>query len=588
MGSAVFKLSIPLHTAPASTARKPLYISPNTQSISIAAGPQGGPAATPVIANITTSDPSCTQLNDTLTCAITAAAPVGDDTFTVITYAGQNGSGSVLSSATVTGTVNAGQANSIPLTLNGTVASMSLTIINGNNVVPGGFPATLQVVVNGYDASGATIVGPGSYTNPIVLINADTSGVTQLSETAVYTPSDVVTLSYNPTDANGGVLNAPGPGETTISATAAGVQTVTATFQTITDRFFGYNHARTLTGTATVTTVTYNGSASPSPNPSTWSYTINDALTVHGNTTANGVSGLLDSNEVLTYTQTAPATSPPVTETLTRDTYRGGTLTPGSPFFLYDYAETESDANSGAVTSPLTSYVAGSTLATWSWPTSGPMWQIDVLPHTSTNWSNTLVPFTETWTGSQIATAAWHSDGTTTFNQTVPSVVNQYQNDDGSASRLTGGISTSIGLESGGTFPVVIATTSPSPGPTSSYTPSAAWLPGGAAPVTLPVYKRTIVEAPGSVPGGCVGAGVVTGTVWAILDQETWLRLPIFQYRTSTRTDYFVDGVGIVCETATEVENNYRFTTGVLSSQTTITTQYGVSNTGSLGLVRRR
>ena len=34
MGSAVFKLSIPLHTEPASTARKPLYISPNTQSIS--------------------------------------------------------------------------------------------------------------------------------------------------------------------------------------------------------------------------------------------------------------------------------------------------------------------------------------------------------------------------------------------------------------------------------------------------------------------------------------------------------------------------------------------------------------------------
>ena len=585
MSSAVFKLSIPLHAAPSSTARKPQYISPNTQSISIASGPQGGPAGTPVIANLTPSDPSCSQVENTLTCAITAAAPVGTDTFTVVTYSGQNATGSVLSSATVTGTVSAGEANSIPLTLNGTVASINLTIVGGFTTVPGGFPATLPVYVTAYDASGATIVGPGSYANPIALSNEDTSGVTQLSETTVNTPSDVVTLTYDPTDANGGVLNAPGPGETTISATAAGVQTVTATFQTITDRFFGYNHARTFTGSATVTTVTYNASASPSPNPSTWSYTIADVLTVHGNTIANGASGLLDSNEVITYTQTAPATSSPV-ETLTRDTYRGGPLT--VPFVLYDYAETESDAYSGTGSSPLTGYDAGSTLATYTWPNSGTMWQDDVLPHRSTNWSDTGVPFIETWTGSQVATANWNADGTTTFNQTVPSIVSQLQNADGSASKLSGGITTSVGLESGGTFPVAIETTSPTPGPTSTYTPTATWLPGGAAPVALPVYTRTLVESPGTIPGGCVGAGVATGAVWAISDQETWLRLPVFQYRTLTRTNYFVDGVGFVCETSTEVENNYRFTTGVISSQTTITSVYGVPGTGSLGLVRRR
>jgi hypothetical protein len=586
MSSAVFKLSIPLRTAPSSTARKPQYISPNTQSMTIAVGPQGGPAGPQVVANLTTSDPSCTQAGNTLTCAIAAAAPVGTDTFTIITYAGQNGTGSVLSSATVSGTVSLGQANSIPLTLNGTVASINLTIVGGLTSIPGGFPATVPVYVTAYDASGATIVGPGSYTNPITLSNQDTSGVTQLSETTVNTPSDNVTLTYNPTDANGGLLNAPGPGETTIGATAAGVQAVTATFQTITDRFFGYNHPRTLTGSATVTTITYNASATPSPNPSAWSYTINDVLTVHSNTTANGVSGLLDSNEVVTYTQTAPATSPPVVETVTRDTYRGGPL--AAPFVLYDYAETESDGNSSGVTSPLTGYDAGSTLVTYTWPNSGTMWQDDVLPHTSATWSNTEVPYTETWSGSQVATAMWNLNGTTSFIQTVPSAVTQYQNADGSASKFSGGVTTSVGLESGGTFPVAEETTSPAPGPTSTYTPSAAWLPGGAAPVTLPVYKRNYTEAPASVPGGCVGSGVVTGAVWAITDQETWLRLPVFQYRTTTRTDYFVDGVGFVCETSTEVENNYRFTTGVISSQTTITEMYGVPGTSSLGLVRRR
>jgi hypothetical protein len=587
MSSAVFRLSIPLHRAPASTARKPLYISPNTQSISITVGPQGGPAGTPVIADLTTSDPSCTQVNDTLTCAIAAAAPVGTDTFTIALYSGQGATGSVLSSATVNGTVVAGQANSIPLTLNGTVASISLSITNGNNVVPGGFATTLPVIITALDASGATIVGPGNYANPITLTNADTSGVTTLSATTVNSPSDVVTFAYNPTDANSGVLNINSlpVGATTISASAGGATGAQATFQYVADRFFGLNHARTFGGTANVTITTYNGSATPSPNPSAWSYTISGTLTVHGNATAQSITGLLDSTEQFSYAQTSPATSAPA-ETIVRDVYRGGQI---GGFNLYRYLQSEVDVNGGTIASPITGFPVGTTTSVITYPTTSPLWYEDVLPHQTTQWGNTGTPFSEVWTGAQVATGAWNADGTTTYSQTVPSISTQALHDDGSAVNYNGttGVTTSIGAPSGGNIPIAQETTSPAPGPTNNYTvPN--WYTTYVAAYTLPLLSESSNEAYGAIDPSCNVPGNVATSAWAIVRTQRWLRPPVFQFREITQTDYFATGgIGFVCETYLETDWNYRFGTGVLSSRKIITYVYGVQNAGALGIRRR-
>jgi streptogramin lyase len=67
-------------------------------------------------------------------------------------------------------------------------------------------------VVAARDASGAVIVGPGNYLQPITLSNNDTTGGTTLSKTTLTSPSDAVTLSYDGTSYVDPVISSsPGP-----------------------------------------------------------------------------------------------------------------------------------------------------------------------------------------------------------------------------------------------------------------------------------------------------------------------------------------------------------------------------------------
>gem|GEM_PF-815038 len=195
--SATFNILIPRSGA-RSSLRKPQYVSASTQSISI-----GINDATPVIANLTSTSPGCSSVSGGVQCTVPVSAPPGSDTFSVSTFDGPNATGNELSTASVTQTIVSGQDNPVNVTLDGVVAGIVLAL--QSTPPPEGSTATIGISVMARDADGNTIVGPGTYYNPISLTDTDSSGTTKLSTTTDSAPSTQVSLVYN-----GGALSSAG------------------------------------------------------------------------------------------------------------------------------------------------------------------------------------------------------------------------------------------------------------------------------------------------------------------------------------------------------------------------------------------
>jgi hypothetical protein len=209
--SVVVAIKIPGSTAASSSSvRHPLYVSPNTNSVAIAVN--GG---TSTVASLASGSANCTAgTGGARSCSVTVSAPVGADTFTETTYQSTNGTGAVLSQNTTSAKIVAGQANTVNLTLDGVVASISLSLNPASP--PTGTPATIALTVNFFDASGYGIIGSAPFANPITLTDSDTSKVTSLSKSTLGVPSDAtgITVAYT-----GGSLATPA----TFSASASGV-----------------------------------------------------------------------------------------------------------------------------------------------------------------------------------------------------------------------------------------------------------------------------------------------------------------------------------------------------------------------------
>jgi len=203
-GSAQFVLTIPPKTT-AAHRRRPAYVSPATQSLTIAFA-NNGPTYTMALS---ASSPNCVQQPSTsLVCTITASPPAGSWTVTVLTFASTDGTGTPLSRVTVPVTIVGGQENTVDLVLDGVATAVELVDTDvPRGTVPrihSGSATTLTLAVNAYDAGGALIVGPGSYSdksgNPITftLTDSDTSGATSVAPTTVSDPSsNLVKLTYN-------------------------------------------------------------------------------------------------------------------------------------------------------------------------------------------------------------------------------------------------------------------------------------------------------------------------------------------------------------------------------------------------------
>ncbi|HEX3468208.1 MAG TPA: hypothetical protein VHT05_09040, partial [Candidatus Elarobacter sp.] len=192
--SAVLRLVIPARTVQ----RIPRYVSPSSNSLSFAQ--TGGPTT---IAPIGPTSTNCTtDQTGKRTCTVTVSATSGtNQTFAIKTFASTNGTGTPLSAAMLVATIVPLELNTISATLNGVVAS--ITVSTGVMSLDYGVVGSTSVIVNALDASGNTIVGPGTYGdasgNPITIALADSDAThsATLSTATITAPGTTVTLHYN-------------------------------------------------------------------------------------------------------------------------------------------------------------------------------------------------------------------------------------------------------------------------------------------------------------------------------------------------------------------------------------------------------
>ena len=188
--SVTFQMQWAPASASASSAfrRSPKYLAPTALSVSITvvSAPSPWTSATPIV-----------EVLNNPTSTITFSAPTGLDTFLITTFDEPGALGNVLSKAYVTQTVSASSANVLAATLDGVIASLTLSV---SPLQPtAGTASTMTVSATAYDADSNAIVGPGAYAAPIALSIVDpaNSGTLSLSTGVLQQPGATSTLSYN-------------------------------------------------------------------------------------------------------------------------------------------------------------------------------------------------------------------------------------------------------------------------------------------------------------------------------------------------------------------------------------------------------
>lgn len=265
-GSTTVRIRIPSAAGSYTQSRKrPKYVSASTLGGTIyvypsTTTPPPSPAA--VIDLSTNSSSSCTSNSDgSRTCSISVSAPVGTDTFVFDTYDKEPVNGAIpqganlLSTATASAAVTLGGGNSLSLTLDGVVASISVSP-SGYLVLPSGTSA-LSVNVNASDPDGNIIVGPGNYVdsngNPVTISVNTNSTAISYSTTSLSGPGTSVTATVN-----GGTLS----GTASITATSG---TMSSSLTTQVNDFI--TTAQTLFAGQATPTATPTASPTPTPAP---------------------------------------------------------------------------------------------------------------------------------------------------------------------------------------------------------------------------------------------------------------------------------------------------------------------------------
>ncbi len=363
--TAHFSITIPPGGTKTSQRVKPQYVSPNTQSVSIVLVSVNGTAAAGQNATIVQTYPgasNCTAASSGLTCTGDVPALAGADVFNVSLFSGPNATGSVLASGSVAATIVSGSSsvavdNSASISIGGVVANLAVAV--SANTLHAGTSAKLSVTVNATDASGATIIGPGTYTSPVQLTTSDTTGsvgfTTSASQTpspaiSVTSPSTAIQLVYNgSTQLAGGALNVEAQqgslaGSTqvqVIGATPAPVPsstpTATPTPQPANATAYVLNEGTNggLGATVTEYSATANGNVAPvrTLNLSSSLYAAGLAVDSSGRLYVgyydNATFGITSGNEIDVYAAGASNAATPVTR-ITGESSQSTMLDPGS------------------------------------------------------------------------------------------------------------------------------------------------------------------------------------------------------------------------------------------------------------------
>ena len=191
--TATFTITVPPHTASSSNARSVQFISPNTNSIKIETlNPDGStptPAIAPTVAPLTAGAPGCASGTSGVVCTVSAPVAAGNYQFRLSVYTSTDASGTALGVGTITALVAAGQANLIPATLGGVVASLAFATQRVSEPADGAMHQ-LNLTLSAKDASGALIIAPGDfYTGVTVAKTNDPNNALTLGATGVMTPA---------------------------------------------------------------------------------------------------------------------------------------------------------------------------------------------------------------------------------------------------------------------------------------------------------------------------------------------------------------------------------------------------------------
>ncbi|MEA2785004.1 MAG: virginiamycin lyase [Candidatus Eremiobacteraeota bacterium] len=215
-----FVIRVPAGTSTASRGRRPAYVSPSTQSLTIA----NSTGTILVTANLTPQSAGCTAptASTPLTCTASASVPSGTNTLTIATYDAPGATGKKLAVAALQVTGAANGPTTINLTLSGIVASLTLAL--DPPALPSGTAARSAVLLNALDPDGNVIVGPETFADAngnaltITLTNSDASGKTSLAKSTFTAPGGT-DVSYNGAALASATITASAPGVTSKTAT---------------------------------------------------------------------------------------------------------------------------------------------------------------------------------------------------------------------------------------------------------------------------------------------------------------------------------------------------------------------------------
>jgi hypothetical protein len=538
-GTVTFTLSIP-HASSTSRTRTRQDASFAMQSLSIVLASENGTAATgqtPTIVNTLPNTGDCQatpSTGDYFSCSVAINAPSGNDVFTAAAFAGRDGTGAQLSTGSATATVPANGSATVPLTLDGIVAGITVGVAAA--VVPVGLKSTFYVYVSATDAAGETIIGSDPFSTPVTLSVSDPANVTTLSQTTVTSPAAGIPGTYD-----GRSLTSPPPA-VTIGASAANVPASAITSATLVpDDERGWLNGATYDYLYAATTQVVPSSGTPAP-ASTTSGSITATISTNGS--FNGQTGLIDRHEVDNFG------SPP--STTTYDYYYQYLLAgPSAQIGLAGYNETTPLGSTFNVmySNQIFDELPEVPNGTWSnlgqYSSNYQAASGDVNPTQSYQTSDGSYEYNDTFANGTTSAATVNTDGSGTYTFTYP---------DFSSHVFTIGTPQLVG----GVSVIPIAEQiNPASGPStmsSANVPN--WYPGGSFP--QPALSDTTVDhGPATVPASCGVAAQFAGSANQIVETYSIVDPVVGDIYTYTKTSYVENRIGTVCNLLTSSEKVY-------------------------------
>jgi hypothetical protein len=194
--TAQFSVLIPNASSASSVSRRPMYISPSTQSFAVTASYGTATPGIPYLVNATPTSPGCGPTEGGLLCNISVQVLRGATSITVTAFDQINGQGNALATTSTSIPQTSASVINLSVILNGIVATFSLAL-QGGPFTPG-ISGSKALQVNAFDADGNFITLPGNYNAPIGLFPSDPA--VSLFPNFVTTPGQAVVATYDGTE----------------------------------------------------------------------------------------------------------------------------------------------------------------------------------------------------------------------------------------------------------------------------------------------------------------------------------------------------------------------------------------------------